>query len=94
MKGDAKIEPAPIFKTLHNFLSGVCFRANAAYHSGNWFTLNPAKNQFNTVQFGISTDKVVPADYEGDGERTQRFIVVEPGICCKAQTDFLRCNLA
>jgi hypothetical protein len=35
--------------------------------SGTWFTLNPGTNAFTARQFGISTDKLAPGDYDGDG---------------------------
>ena len=34
--------------------------------SGTWY-LNQSLNGFTGAQFGISTDKIVPADYDGDG---------------------------
>ena len=35
--------------------------------SGVWL-LNQSQNGFTGVQFGVSTDKLVPADYDGDGK--------------------------
>ncbi len=35
--------------------------------NGAWY-LNQSQNGFTGVQFGISTDKLVPADYDGDGK--------------------------
>jgi hypothetical protein len=35
--------------------------------NGTWYVLNSQNNALSAVQFGISTDKIVPADYDGDG---------------------------
>lgn len=35
--------------------------------SGYWYLLNSTTG-FNSVQFGVATDKIVPADYDGDGK--------------------------
>ncbi|MCY7347399.1 MAG: hypothetical protein LH614_14420, partial [Pyrinomonadaceae bacterium] len=35
--------------------------------TGAWFYLNSANNQSNGVAFGLGTDKIAPADYDGDG---------------------------
>jgi hypothetical protein len=35
--------------------------------NGVWYLLN-SQTGFSAVQFGISTDKIVPADYDGDGK--------------------------
>ena len=40
------------------------FRPN----SGEWWINRSSSNQTNAVQFGTSTDKLVPADYTGDGK--------------------------
>ncbi|HEX8735957.1 MAG TPA: FG-GAP-like repeat-containing protein [Pyrinomonadaceae bacterium] len=37
------------------------------FRQGNWYLLNSSTG-FTGVQFGISTDKLVPADYDGDGK--------------------------
>ena len=36
--------------------------------TGAWFYLNSANNQSNGVAFGLGTDKIAPADYDGDGK--------------------------
>ncbi|MBA4183898.1 MAG: VCBS repeat-containing protein [Acidobacteria bacterium] len=35
--------------------------------NGTWYILNSQNNALSAAQFGISTDKLVPADYDGDG---------------------------
>ena len=35
--------------------------------NGVWYLLN-SNTGFTSVPFGISTDKIVPADYDGDGK--------------------------
>jgi hypothetical protein len=34
---------------------------------GTWFIWNSSNSSFRAQQFGISTDKIAPADYDGDG---------------------------
>ena len=38
------------------------FRPN----SGVWYSLNSGNNSFSAAQWGVATDKIVPADYDGD----------------------------
>ena len=35
--------------------------------NGSWY-INQSQNGFTGAQFGVSTDKIVPADYDGDGK--------------------------
>ncbi|MBA4183623.1 MAG: VCBS repeat-containing protein [Acidobacteria bacterium] len=35
--------------------------------SGVWYVLRSSDNVFQTVQWGLNTDKPVPGDYDGDG---------------------------
>ncbi len=35
--------------------------------NGVWYRLNSQNNSFNAIQFGLSQDKLAPADYDGDG---------------------------
>ena len=39
----------------------------AVYRAGTWWILNLSSNQVNIIQFGLSTDIPLPADYDGDG---------------------------
>jgi hypothetical protein len=48
--------------------------------NGTWYVLNLANNNFNAVQFGISTDKPVVADYDGDGKTDYAVYRPENGI--------------
>jgi uncharacterized delta-60 repeat protein len=36
--------------------------------NGTWYILRSSNNQFQSAQFGVSTDKPVAADYDGDGK--------------------------
>ncbi|MCS6874730.1 MAG: FG-GAP-like repeat-containing protein [Pyrinomonadaceae bacterium] len=36
--------------------------------NGTWFILNSSNNSLSTVQFGLSSDKLAPADYDGDAK--------------------------
>lgn len=36
--------------------------------SGNWSIENSSNNSFSTINFGVSSDKIVPGDYDGDGK--------------------------
>lgn len=36
--------------------------------AGAWYLLNSSNNSFSGTQFGISADKLAPADYDGDGK--------------------------
>ena len=47
--------------------------------SGSWY-LQQSQNGFTGVAFGASTDRIVPADYDGDGKTTSPFIAMERGI--------------
>ncbi|HEX9928603.1 MAG TPA: FG-GAP-like repeat-containing protein [Pyrinomonadaceae bacterium] len=35
---------------------------------GTWYFLKSAANTFQGIQFGVSTDRLAPADYDGDGK--------------------------
>ena len=41
------------------------------FRGGVWWSLNLRNNQVNVIQFGLPTDKPVPADYNGDGRVDQ-----------------------
>lgn len=62
------------------------FRAS----EGNWYIRNPLNNTAVVINFGLPTDKLVPADYNGDG-RTDPAIyrdglwAINPCIGCNAQ---------
>ncbi|MCA1623514.1 MAG: VCBS repeat-containing protein [Acidobacteria bacterium] len=34
--------------------------------NGVWYRINSANNSFSAIQFGLSTDRIAPADYDGD----------------------------
>ena len=40
----------------------------AVYRGGNWYQLDSFTGNFSGVKFGSSTDKPVPADYDGDSK--------------------------
>lgn len=40
----------------------------AVYRGGNWYVSRSSNNGFDSVPFGISTDRLTPGDYDGDGK--------------------------
>jgi len=46
------------------------YRYNSLFGNqvGYWFILQSSNNQMRVQQFGLPTDKLVPADYDGDGK--------------------------
>lgn len=43
----------------------------AVFRNGNWYFQQSSDNAFRAIQFGIASDKPVPADYDGDGKADQ-----------------------
>ena len=46
-------------------------KANIAVYrasEGNWHSLDSQNNNYSVIHWGVSSDKIVPADYDGDGK--------------------------
>jgi hypothetical protein len=57
--GDGKADLA-VFRADNNFPGGT--------HINTWFILQSSNNSMRVEHFGLRTDKLVPADYDGDGK--------------------------